>query len=374
MLVIGPNATFLRYISQVLPSLGETDVVLSSIAQLFGGVKAAPDDDPEAAVVKGDPKMVSVLRRAVRNLQRVPPGDLEVTADGVTMTVPRETLAARPRPGPRSCASRTTWPARCSLPSCSARSRRPRPRRSAASSTPRTSRTPGLGSGTSRQSRAALDVLWPFLTPQRLVAGLLARNVPSAARLLVFLTPNGPWCSAPVTPTRGRWRTFRCSTRPLSCSAPTTPRRRSPPGRRAGAPGRGEVRPGGARDHRPGRAGFRGRRNARRLEPRHGPAAYHGRTGLGRPVLGLRPRDRRRGAGAVRDGLADGDAPHPDPVADRGRRRRPAGERGRRPSWAEMLDPLRPRPLARGTADGQLPDPGRDHGGRRRRTGLGRPG
>ena len=41
VLVIGPNATFLRYISQVLPSLGETDVVLSSIAELFPGVKAA---------------------------------------------------------------------------------------------------------------------------------------------------------------------------------------------------------------------------------------------------------------------------------------------------------------------------------------------
>ena len=44
VLVIGPNATFLRYISQVLPSLGETDVVLSSIGELFGGVKAGPDD------------------------------------------------------------------------------------------------------------------------------------------------------------------------------------------------------------------------------------------------------------------------------------------------------------------------------------------
>ena len=42
VLVIGPNATFLRYISQVLPSLGETDVVLSSIGELFPGVKAGP--------------------------------------------------------------------------------------------------------------------------------------------------------------------------------------------------------------------------------------------------------------------------------------------------------------------------------------------
>src|SRR5579863_2460967 len=89
ILVIGPNATFLRYISQVLPSLGETDVVLSSMAELFPGVKAGPDDNPEAAVVKGDARMAGVLRRHVRNLQQVPPGDLKVTADGVTMTLPR---------------------------------------------------------------------------------------------------------------------------------------------------------------------------------------------------------------------------------------------------------------------------------------------
>src|ERR1700760_4277396 len=92
VLVIGPNATFLRYIGQVLPSLGETDVVLSSMAELFPGVSAAPDDDPEAAVVKGDVRMVNVLRRHVRNLQQVPDGDLVVTVDGVTMTVPHQTV------------------------------------------------------------------------------------------------------------------------------------------------------------------------------------------------------------------------------------------------------------------------------------------
>ena len=102
VLVIGPNTTFLRYISQVLPSLGETDVVLSSMAELFPGVKAVLDDDPAAAVIKGDTKMVGVLRRAVRNLQQMPPGDLEVTVDGVTMTVPQETVVGGPgrRAGP----------------------------------------------------------------------------------------------------------------------------------------------------------------------------------------------------------------------------------------------------------------------------------
>src|SRR5262249_41234509 len=92
VLVIGPKDSILRYISQVQPSLCETDVVLSSMADLFPGIKAAPDDHPEAAVVKGDPRMVNVLRRHVRNLQQVPDGDLEITADGVTMTLPRETV------------------------------------------------------------------------------------------------------------------------------------------------------------------------------------------------------------------------------------------------------------------------------------------
>src|SRR5271165_5352009 len=97
VLVIGPNSTFLRYISQVLPSLGETDVVLSSIAELFPGVKAAPDDNP-AAVVKGDERMVQVLRHAVRNRQRAPRHDITVDADGVAIPLARDAiLRARDR-------------------------------------------------------------------------------------------------------------------------------------------------------------------------------------------------------------------------------------------------------------------------------------
>src|SRR5215472_2130702 len=62
ILIIGPNPTFLRYISQVLPSLGETDAVLTSIAEIIPGVTARPDDDQRAAVLKGDLAMVQILR------------------------------------------------------------------------------------------------------------------------------------------------------------------------------------------------------------------------------------------------------------------------------------------------------------------------
>src|ERR1700743_2849017 len=97
VLVIGPNATFLRYISQVLPSLGETDVVLSSIAELFPGVHATDPRDP-AAVVKGDERMIRVIQQAVRDRQRAPRHDLTVDADGVDIPLARAAiLRARDR-------------------------------------------------------------------------------------------------------------------------------------------------------------------------------------------------------------------------------------------------------------------------------------
>ncbi len=175
ILVIGPNATFLRYISQVLPSLGETDVVLSSIAELFPRVEAAPDDDPRAAVVKGDLKMVEVLRRAVRNHQRVPETDLEVTVDGVRMTVPREVcLRARDRARaphkPHNVARKlfVTDMLGALATAEAAALGRPLDPDDLPYTRARLWDEPPV--------RAALDALWPFLTPQRLVAGLLAEE------------------------------------------------------------------------------------------------------------------------------------------------------------------------------------------------------
>jgi DNA helicase IV len=97
VLVIGPNSTFLRYISQVLPSLGETDVVLRTLGDLYPGVAATDTRDP-ADVVKGDERMVEVLRRAVRNTQYAPKADITVRADGVSIPLRRDAiLRARDR-------------------------------------------------------------------------------------------------------------------------------------------------------------------------------------------------------------------------------------------------------------------------------------
>ncbi|MEW9550615.1 ATP-binding domain-containing protein [Nonomuraea sp. NPDC050783] len=94
VLVVGPNATFLRYIGQVLPSLGETQVVLTTVGEMFPGVRAVASDPPETAVVKGDVRMVEVVARALELRQRVPRGDLVVELDGHALRVPHATCAA----------------------------------------------------------------------------------------------------------------------------------------------------------------------------------------------------------------------------------------------------------------------------------------
>jgi DNA helicase IV len=207
VLVIGPNATFLRYISQVLPSLGETDVVLTSMAELFPGVTAAPDDDPAAAEVKGDLKMVGVLRRAMRDRQQVPPGDLEVTADAVRMTVPRDVaLRARDRARalrkPHNVARKLFVTEMLGALAAAEAAALDRPL------DPEDLPYTRARLWDEAPVRAALDALWPFLTPQRLVAGLLAeegalrRAAPdlSSAERAVVLRPDAPdaWTVADV--------------------------------------------------------------------------------------------------------------------------------------------------------------------------------
>jgi DNA helicase IV len=84
VLVVGPNGTFMRYIDQVLPALGENDVVLATIGSLYPGVDARAPETPRAAQVKGDAKMAGVLAGAVAGLQQVPSRTVEVTVAGAT--------------------------------------------------------------------------------------------------------------------------------------------------------------------------------------------------------------------------------------------------------------------------------------------------
>ncbi|HXT45971.1 MAG TPA: AAA family ATPase [Pseudonocardiaceae bacterium] len=98
VLVVGPNSTFLRYIEHVLPSLGETSVLLSTVAQLHPGLHARGVESDETAAVKGRAEMAKVVAAAVRDRQRVPVEPIELVVDGQPVRLDREVcLPARTR-------------------------------------------------------------------------------------------------------------------------------------------------------------------------------------------------------------------------------------------------------------------------------------
>nr|WP_199740326.1 RNA polymerase recycling motor ATPase HelR [Saccharopolyspora rhizosphaerae] len=72
VLVVGPNPAFLNHIGRVLPSLGESDVVFATTGDLVPGLHVTAEDRPEAAEVKGSLQVLDVLRAAIADRQRLP--------------------------------------------------------------------------------------------------------------------------------------------------------------------------------------------------------------------------------------------------------------------------------------------------------------
>jgi DNA helicase IV len=68
VLVVGPNDSFLSYIADVLPALGEIDAAQTTVTSLVcqaNGVTVRGFDTVPAALIKGDARMAEVLHRAV---------------------------------------------------------------------------------------------------------------------------------------------------------------------------------------------------------------------------------------------------------------------------------------------------------------------
>ncbi|MGO9457207.1 MAG: HelD family protein [Acidimicrobiales bacterium] len=85
VLVVGPNPLFLRYIEQVLPSLGETGVTLSTVSGLVPEVRVRASDPPEVARLKGEARMARVIVQAVRTRQRALRRDVAVPFGATTL-------------------------------------------------------------------------------------------------------------------------------------------------------------------------------------------------------------------------------------------------------------------------------------------------
>ncbi|MDX8146459.1 AAA family ATPase [Lentzea sp. BCCO 10_0061] len=92
VLVVGPNTTFLRYISQVLPSLGETGVLLSTVGELYPNLTATGRESAAAAAVKGRLEMADVIAAAVRDRQEAPPS-VEIRFDNDVLRLDRRAIA-----------------------------------------------------------------------------------------------------------------------------------------------------------------------------------------------------------------------------------------------------------------------------------------
>lgn len=90
VLIVGPSSSFLWYIDRVLPSLGETGVVMSSLADLYPGVHGVPERNREVARIKAGLDMADVIRQAVRDRQKVPATDQKLRADSYEVVLPRK--------------------------------------------------------------------------------------------------------------------------------------------------------------------------------------------------------------------------------------------------------------------------------------------
>ncbi|MFI6103760.1 HelD family protein [Streptomyces sp. NPDC051310] len=91
-LVIGPNRSFLHYIEQVLPALGELEVRQATVDDLVAHVEVRGADEAAAALVKGDARMAEVLRRALYAHVTLPTEPLMVVRGSRRWRVPAHEL------------------------------------------------------------------------------------------------------------------------------------------------------------------------------------------------------------------------------------------------------------------------------------------
>lgn len=88
VLVIGPNATFTRYISRVLPELGDAAVTQTDLTKLLEThVKATGKDSPATARLKGDDRMGEVISRGLVQRVRKPKDHMSFSTRGVSWRV-----------------------------------------------------------------------------------------------------------------------------------------------------------------------------------------------------------------------------------------------------------------------------------------------
>jgi hypothetical protein len=92
VLMVGPGRRFSRYISRVLPSLGETAVNIRSVFDLTDPVVATDRESLQVSRTKGSAAMAKVLRKFLLHSYPPPPTDLKMTVDSHLVRLPAARL------------------------------------------------------------------------------------------------------------------------------------------------------------------------------------------------------------------------------------------------------------------------------------------
>jgi DNA helicase IV len=82
VLVVGPNPTFMDYVSHVLPALGEDAVEQRAVSELLDGIEVGREEAPDVAVLKADTRLREVVARAVELAVQPAPQELVMYVDG----------------------------------------------------------------------------------------------------------------------------------------------------------------------------------------------------------------------------------------------------------------------------------------------------
>ncbi|MFJ9032067.1 HelD family protein [Streptomyces sp. NPDC102274] len=178
LLILGPNRTFLAYISEVLPALGETGIRQSTVGDEIARHPVRMDDPEAAAVVKHDARMAEVLRRALYGRVAAPAEPLTVPDGSYRWRLGLDELA------------RIVAEVRAEAPPYALGRERVRSRavreiqlRAERRAGPKSAAWVRRVSG-SRAVTAYLDTVWPKVRPEEVLAALLADSEEAAAGIL----------------------------------------------------------------------------------------------------------------------------------------------------------------------------------------------
>jgi DNA helicase IV len=75
-LFVGPNMAFIRYIENVIPSLGDEKIIYKDLSKLGPNLSVTGNEDRKLAKLKGDLRMKSLLVQALRDRVRLPEVDV----------------------------------------------------------------------------------------------------------------------------------------------------------------------------------------------------------------------------------------------------------------------------------------------------------